>query len=120
MFESETAGVLGRIGGLACPLCKADLQDKAEGLLCGECQREYAIADGIPRMITDEMGDFEEEVGVQDNVADGYESKRYNDKYARMYHDWWTDLMIKHITVKGRVLDNGCGVGHILERFGAD
>ncbi len=120
MFESETAGVLERIGGLACPLCGGDLQDKADGLSCGECQREYVIADGIPNMITDEMGDFDEEVSVQDNVADGYESKRYSDKYARMYHDWWTDLMIKHITVKGRVLDNGCGVGHILERFGAD
>ena len=71
-------------------------------------------------MITDDLAHFRDEITVQDKAADEYQSKRYSSKYARMYHDWWTDLMLKHITIKGRVLDNGCGVGYILERFGPD
>jgi len=118
--ESSATEILEIIEGLACPLCKGDLRGEQGRLFCKHCRKQYGVVNNIPCMLTDETSDFEEEITVQDNVADQYESKRYSDKYARMYHDWWTDLMIKHITVTGRVLDNGCGVGHILERFGPD
>ena len=119
-LKSCTSPLPNVIEGLACPLCKADLDSLPEALYCPDCTKEYPVVNNIPCMIADDAAEFEEEIDIQDTVADGYESKRYSDKYARMYHDWWTDLMIKHVTVQGRVLDNGCGVGHILERFSPD
>ena len=41
---------------LVCPLCKANLQMKADesGLKCVECKRVYPIRDDIPVMIVEE------------------------------------------------------------------
>lgn len=41
---------------LVCPLCKADLELKADGsgLKCTECRRVYPIRDDIPVMLIDE------------------------------------------------------------------
>lgn len=119
-LKSCTSPLPNVIEGLACPLYKGDLHSLSEALYCADCTKQYPVINNIPCMIADDAAEFEEEINLQDTVADGYEAKRYSDKYARMYHDWWTDLMIKHVTVRGRVLDNGCGVGHILQRFAPD
>ena len=41
---------------LACPKCKGDitLNDKEDGLVCGNCKLLYPIRDGIPVMLIDE------------------------------------------------------------------
>ncbi len=41
---------------LVCPLCKADLEMKADrsGLKCVKCHRVYPIRDDIPVMLVDE------------------------------------------------------------------
>lgn len=41
---------------LVCPLCKADLELKADesGLKCTQCKRVYPIRDDIPVMLIDE------------------------------------------------------------------
>lgn len=55
------------------------------------------------------------EVEVQDYVSDYYEEVRYKLPYSAMYHAWWSERMLSFLTQKGRILDNGCGVGNMLE-----
>lgn len=38
---------------LACPACRAKLEEKADALVCSECGKSYAVKDGIPRLIVD-------------------------------------------------------------------
>lgn len=39
---------------LACPLCREDVVEKEDKLVCTKCQRRYPIKDGIPVMLVDE------------------------------------------------------------------
>ena len=39
---------------LACPACKADVQEKDGKLVCTQCGRKYPIREGIPVMLIDE------------------------------------------------------------------
>ena len=39
---------------LACPICKADVELKADKIVCVQCKRKYPIRDGIPVMLVDE------------------------------------------------------------------
>ena len=39
---------------LVCPVCKAPLTEKAEGLKCNQCRRLYPVRDNIPIMLIDE------------------------------------------------------------------
>lgn len=64
----------------------------------------------------------DKEIDIQNRVAKHYEEIRYRKPYSRFYHDWWTSKMlsmVKKECLKGRILDNGCGIGinltHILE-----
>jgi len=40
---------------LACPVCKGDLEERGENLLCKKCGRRYPIIDGIPYLLPDEL-----------------------------------------------------------------
>lgn len=60
---SREGSELGALGGevsqelldiLACPLDKQPVTRHGNYLVCGECQRHYAIRDGIPVMLIDE------------------------------------------------------------------
>lgn len=52
---------------LACPVCKGDLELKAEeedekevitgSLYCAKCNQQYPIADGIPNLLPPELRD---------------------------------------------------------------
>ena len=52
---------------LACPVCKGDLELKAEeedekevttgSLYCAKCNQLYPISDGIPNLLPPELGD---------------------------------------------------------------
>ena len=103
--------VLENIPEIVCPECKSKLREEDAVLQCIGCGKVYQVHDGIPCMLGDESEDMCEEITVQDNIACEYESKRYQDPYAKRYHDWWTDQMLKRVRVDGRILDNGCGIG---------
>lgn len=62
-----------------------------------------------------------EERAVQDRVAGRYEGLRYALPHARRYHEWWIGRMLAladPALLDGRVLDDGCGVGLLLEWLG--
>ena len=47
---------------LACPLCKTELRQTADGtgLVCTSCHRRYPVVDGIPVLLAEEAS-FEPE-----------------------------------------------------------
>ena len=36
---------------LVCPLCRGDLTDHPEGLVCRPCERLFPIVEGIPHLV---------------------------------------------------------------------
>ena len=48
MIDEELLAVL------ACPVCKADVQQKEDKLICITCGRKYPIREGIPIMLVEE------------------------------------------------------------------
>ena len=111
--------ILERIPEIICPACKSGLEEN-DDLQCKGCGKIYKVRDGIPNMLGDDMKAFAEEIEVQDRVACEYEQKRYQDPYAKRYHDWWTDKMLAQVSRKGRFLDNGCGNGLLLDKVSSD
>ena len=111
--------ILDLIKELACPACKGALKYD-NGLRCTSCAEHYEVQKGIPYMILDDMVRFKEEIEVQDQVAVEYEQVRYQNEYAKRYHNWWTSLMLSQVSVDGRILDNGCGIGNLFEMVPAD
>ena len=62
----------------------------------------------------------EQEIIVQDQVAQHYENMRYLQAHSRRYHSWWTSEMLKRTTDSGIWLDLGCGTGwnlSVLQRM---
>ncbi|MHC5060560.1 MAG: methyltransferase domain-containing protein [Planctomycetota bacterium] len=111
--------ILDLIKELACPACKGDLEYD-DGLRCTSCDQHYEVQKEIPYMTLDDMARFKEEIEVQDHVAAEYEQVRYQNEYAKRYHNWWTSLMLSQVSVAGRILDNGCGIGNLFEMLPAD
>jgi ubiquinone/menaquinone biosynthesis C-methylase UbiE len=58
------------------------------------------------------------EVDVQDFVADFHDQYRYRKDYSRYYYDYINNKMLSFVSVEGRILDNGCGTGILLETLG--
>jgi len=58
------------------------------------------------------------EVDVQDFAADFHDQYRYRKDYSRYYYDYINNKMLSFVSVEGRILDNGCGTGILLERAG--
>jgi ubiquinone/menaquinone biosynthesis C-methylase UbiE len=60
---------------------------------------------------------YKEEVELQDRLSKDYENIRYRRPYSRMYHDWTIRKMLSNIDLKRhdrmKILDNGCGIGHL-------
>lgn len=57
---------------------------------------------------------IEEEVAIQNKVADFYEDIRYKRFYSRIYHEWWVRKMVSYVSRGGVFLDNGCGNGLVF------
>ena len=112
--------ILERIPELACTQCKGELCEFELILECRRCGQRYAVRDGIPNMLGKDVAAFAEEIAVQDRVAQEYVSKRYRDPYARAYHEGWTDQMLARVRPRGRMLDNGCGVGSLFNKVSTD
>jgi uncharacterized protein YbaR (Trm112 family) len=39
---------------LACPVCKSDIYEEKEELVCVNCKRRYPVREGIPIMLEEE------------------------------------------------------------------
>lgn len=59
----------------------------------------------------------QQEIDTQNYVAQHYENTRYKVDYALKYHDWWSKKMLRLVKPQGRILDNGCGTGHFVEKY---
>lgn len=57
----------------------------------------------------------QEEIKIQDHVADFYEQKRYKKEYSRRFHKFWFDKIVEMVQPQGLILDNGCGTGELME-----
>jgi ubiquinone/menaquinone biosynthesis C-methylase UbiE len=57
---------------------------------------------------------LDNEIVIQDLVSELYEGVRYVKEYSRMYQDAWYADMISLIGQEGLVLDNGCGIGYLM------
>jgi ubiquinone/menaquinone biosynthesis C-methylase UbiE len=60
------------------------------------------------------------EIEIQDKVSDYYENVRYGRSYSKLYQLWWTSKMLSFIApvnLKGKLLDNGCGIGTHFEEL---
>jgi ubiquinone/menaquinone biosynthesis C-methylase UbiE len=59
--------------------------------------------------------EYKNEIQVQDNVSEDYEHIRYVNAYSVMYQNSWFKTMTLLIDQKGLILDNGCGIGNLVE-----
>lgn len=111
--------ILNRYPGIVCPACKISaLESSDEVILCRSCGTNYELLDREhPILIPPNAKLSHEEIKIQDKVAINYENLRYQNSWARAYHEWWTRLMISQIDVAGRILDNGCGTGTLFEHL---
>lgn len=108
------ADILEAMPELACCKCKSSLEG-TDSLICTNCGAEYNIQENIPCIVTEETLKLARDIEVQDKVAIEYEQKRYQSRYSRKYHDWWTGKMLSCVKTDGRILDNGCGIGLLFE-----
>ncbi len=44
---------------LACPICKGEVKQKDDWIICLKCRKKYPISDGIPVMLIDEAKPLE-------------------------------------------------------------
>ncbi len=102
---------------LACPKCEADLENNYNGkIVCNVCRNVYRNEKYYVNLLDKNYDRLNEEVLVQDEVALNYEKKRYQMPYSKRYHAWWTNKMLNGLEAHfERVLDNGCGIGHLHE-----
>lgn len=42
---------------LVCPICKADVDEQDDIIVCKNCKKKYPIKNGVPIMIADEAQD---------------------------------------------------------------
>lgn len=107
--------ILSRLPYLICPRCRGSLIQRDQNLACQECGSNYATLGDVPNMLTEELAEFATEIDVQNRVSEEYERVRYSDEFAARYHQWWAGLMIGEVELQPPVLDNGCGVGFLLD-----
>jgi len=103
---------------LACPTCHRPLASPSE-LSCAFCQKTYAIRQDIPRFcdgIKDQDEKMAAEWEAQSNAGPHYLNP------VIIMNRWEEEQVMPHILgkisdVEGTVLDAGCGVGHMGQRF---
>lgn len=63
------------------------------------------------------------EVELQDRLSADYEDIRYRKAFSRAYHDWTIRKMLSTIDLeyqqRTKILDNGCGIGHLKDLISA-
>lgn len=57
----------------------------------------------------------QQEIAVQDHIAQHYEHTRYKVHWSKQYHDWLFGCMIDMVKPHGHILDAGCGNGLLAE-----
>ena len=103
---------------LACPSCHRPFAS-ASDLRCDSCQKTYAIRHDVPRFcdgIKDQDEKMAAEWEAQSNAGPHYLNP------VIIMNRWEEEQVMPHILgkisdVEGIVLDAGCGVGHMGQRF---
>ena len=103
---------------LACPTCHGPFASPTE-LRCASCQKTFAIRQDVPRFcdgIKDQDEKMAAEWEAQSNAGPHYLNP------VIIMNRWEEEQVMPHILgkisdVEGIVLDAGCGVGHMGQRF---
>ena len=103
---------------LACPTCHQPFASPSD-LRCASCQKTYAIRQDVPRFcdgIKDQDEKMAAEWEAQSNAGPHYLNP------VIIMNRWEEEQVMPHILgkisdVQGTVLDAGCGVGHMGQRF---
>jgi len=94
---------------LVCPICRGALDEASGGLDCRGCGRSYAVTDGIPRLVPEDLA----ELAKQTADAFGWSWSHFDEmhpEYERQFLGWIEPL--RPADFEGRVvLDAGCGKG---------
>lgn len=105
---------------IACPECSGDIEAKSDlEAECMACGKIYPIEDKFINLLDQSVVELAEEISVQDRVALDYENTRYSVPYAARYHTWVTKKMLEGFEESDfeRVLDNGCGIGVLVDHI---
>ncbi len=105
---------------LACPSCHADLSVVDQAAFCVKCTARFELVDGIPDFLLSASSRLANEIKVQDEVAENYESLRYAKWYSRKYHEMWNTWMLEGLAESQIVLDLGCGTGWVSRAVNSD
>jgi len=118
----------GLVADLVCPLSAEPLRLEGEGeaevetgwLVCDGCGRDWAIRDGIPRLVPPDL------VQQQQDTASAFgwqwqHFAEFHPEFEEQFLDW-LDPVDRASFAGKRVLDAGCGTGrhaYLAARFGA-
>ena len=115
--------VANELGIYVCPECKRLLRQEYGLLRCSTCPKDYAIKDGIPDFILEELSESVDpelrRMRFIDRMASIYETRLWYPIVMNLYGGFQSpslagvvSIMSQNIqSVKGRVLDIACGPG---------
>src|SRR5690242_17295814 len=110
--SSPNGGYSGPATVFSCPRCRTRLVGVVDELHCSRCDRPYAIVDGVPHLLLEEMLDDEtwEAVDAWDELAERY------DQFVALLGPARFRPIDRPLVglARGDVLEVGCGDGRLL------
>jgi len=107
---------------IACPVCKGDLGESAEHLLCTRCGMSYEIRQGIPLLYspTTDLGHLQEE----EHLAEMMKSRRLgkSEQFSSLQwktskHEFWSMVTANIQTPPKLFINIGCGYDSAFRVF---
>jgi ubiquinone/menaquinone biosynthesis C-methylase UbiE/uncharacterized protein YbaR (Trm112 family) len=111
------------LAAYVCPACKDALEQNPQGLLCRRCAQTYAIVDGLPDFVREDLARNRDpmwrNIGAMDRFARFYESGFWYQGVLNLmggFKSTTLERLIAEISamvagVQGRILDVACGPG---------